>query len=713
MAGAIGWAQRLAAAAVQRLPWRLSRDSPLGRPHQRSAASHLVTVLARSLDDGTPEGTETSKSFTRLSGIVTRILASEYHALAVQMQADYEALDPTGPPPPSCSTSSDGAEADVASSGERAAPQPPTGGWGVGGASDAAAGRRFSEELHRLLHEAGFVLSSADASGLAEARHFGDEAIWHLPVTMSWTELSGSLVKPEKGGFDPYEAEAAAGRAIHRPSWSNKLAIYHRGVGWAEKRGYFVVPKIEEMAWRRLRDASEAASAAADRLMLRLRRLLTGARDTGLGPILRWRLRQAAAMRRLQDARTQPAGDSGTAHPMAEGGRPGGEVGCGGLDLRSPGVARDADAAARAVAETGALATVAHDVVAAARSMVSPPPPPKPPAADARMPITVGTLPLSFLSLFEQSVLTAPTYGHVLLAYRHKDLRHAASRNPNHIALALFRDVPQFDLELLLPHQQVQMPPLQRAQFIAFSALGALAGWPLLYHETLSKTGLLTMYTLAALAARTAIRWRSSKQLYQQLLVSYQSSSRLGSSDGALLYVLQMAEAEQTKRTLLALHTLAALRLRTHGRAASLPEAHVGARGRAVLEHWSELAPLGIRLHTPDEGACKHLLRLGLAVVDAPGLRSAARDADGDAAEAAGGALRLRLRPMDEALSIATKYWQSIGDGSLAETEARAAERVWARDQKEQEARRQQLETKRPRTPEREREMLEHEERWC
>ena len=33
---------------------------------------------------------------------------------------------------------------------------------------------------------------------------------------------------------------------------------------------------------------------------------------------------------------------------------------------------------------------------------------------------------------------------------------------------------------------------------------------------------------------RTALRWRSSKQLYQQLLVSYQSSSRLG----ILIYIV-------------------------------------------------------------------------------------------------------------------------------------------------------------------------------
>ena len=66
-----------------------------------------------------------------------------------------------------------------------------------------------------------------------------------------------------------------------------------------------------------------------------------------------------------------------------------------------------------------------------------------------------------------------------------------------------------------------------------------------------------------ALAARTAVRWRFSKQFYSQLLVSYQSSSRLGASDGALLYAVRLAEAEQTKQAILALHGLLREQLRS------------------------------------------------------------------------------------------------------------------------------------------------------
>ena len=109
------------------------------------------------------------------------------------------------------------------------------------------------------------------------------------------------------------------------------------------------------------------------------------------------------------------------------------------------------------------------------------------------------------------------------------------------------------------------MPEIQRSQFIAFGLMGMLAGYPLLFEETLSPTGLITLYALAAFGTRTAFRWRSTKMLYQQLLLSYQCerldllappdgtdcgralgrhSNRIGSSDGALLCAARLAEEE-------------------------------------------------------------------------------------------------------------------------------------------------------------------------
>ena len=109
--------------------------------------------------------------------------------------------------------------------------------------------------------------------------------------------------------------------------------------------------------------------------------------------------------------------------------------------------------------------------------------------------------------------------------------------NAGHVALDMFRNVPHSDLELLLPHTQVTMPDFQRSQFALMGAVGLWAAFPLLRQDALSFAGLVTLYSVAALAMRTGFRWRSAKQLYQQLLLSYQHRNRTGSSDGALLSV--------------------------------------------------------------------------------------------------------------------------------------------------------------------------------
>ena len=63
---------------------------------------------------------------------------------------------------------------------------------------------------------------------------------------------------------------------------------------------------------------------------------------------------------------------------------------------------------------------------------------------------------LTLGSLLEETTLRAPTYSHVVLTYRHADHGYEAHGNQAHVAIALFRNVPQRDLELLLPHIQVR-----------------------------------------------------------------------------------------------------------------------------------------------------------------------------------------------------------------------------------------------------------------
>ena len=64
-----------------------------------------------------------------------------------------------------------------------------------------------------------------------------------------------------------------------------------------------------------------------------------------------------------------------------------------------------------------------------------------------------------------------------------QDAAHEAHGNEAHVSLGLFRNVPQSDLELIMPHMQVRMPELQRGQFLAMGAVGLWAAFPLLQHQ--------------------------------------------------------------------------------------------------------------------------------------------------------------------------------------------------------------------------------------
>eukprot|EP00965_Chrysotila_dentata_P216833 6189599-Pleurochrysis_carterae.AAC.5 len=252
------------------------------------------------------------------------------------------------------------------------------------------------------------------------------------------------------------------------------------------------------------------------------------------------------------------------------------------------------------------------------------------------------------------------------------------------------------------------MPPVQRGQFILFSLLGAAAGSPLLFERWLSPIGLAALSSIAALTVRTAAKWRSAKQLYQQLLVSYQSANRLGSSRGALLYLLQLAEAELGKQAALSLFHLARQRLRATRRARSLRGAsereidalvadyaaidvsELARLNAQLLAEWKEVANLRLSYNCHGEAAVPLLLRTGVVevlsrepsyVAEAAAQRAAGGGAGGGAGAGAGGAgggddgmggsggvpfrpgsQWIRLRSHDDALSSLREYWQRLGD---------------------------------------------------
>ncbi|KAL3911781.1 MAG: hypothetical protein SGPRY_008564, partial [Prymnesium sp.] len=225
---------------------------------------------------------------------------------------------------------------------------------------------------------------------------------------------------------------------------------------------------------------------------------------------------------------------------------------------------------------------------------------------------------------------------------------------------------------------QVCMPSLHRTQFALMGLLTLGAGYPLLHQEALSLAGLVTLYTAIAYAARTAVRWRSTKQLYQQLLLSYQSSNRIGSSDGALLYICHLAEAAEKQTVLLSLKTLLHQQLHSRGGEISLGQLvernreleHHIRRSSTAMRHWRKRDPdpylhqililahpqLHPSLILPQEhcdaqATLDYLRRLGVARCGA--------------GECPLEEVKISLKPLDEAIAVVQEQWNKAPELDL------------------------------------------------
>ncbi|KAL1495151.1 hypothetical protein AB1Y20_017016 [Prymnesium parvum] len=511
---------------------------PPPAPTTRPVEDELARVLSRSFDDGSRGGRAAAAQFVRLAALACGVIGRRHREAALQLTRLYRAHDPSLRPP--------------------LPPRP-------------AAARRLCLSLHHSLTRTGFSLCSREEEVAAAEGHFGDESVWNVPVAMEWEQLDGALVDEEAGGFDAYAADEAAGRGVARPSWAHKLLLYSQGETTVQKRGYFVVAKLEEMAVRALARAGVMSWS-----------LVHAALGYSMAPLL--------------------------------------------------GVCKRVGSSLEAALRT-ANPLWADRLRQQTERLTSPTAASPPPLGRRATDTSIACMPLGWWSLFEQTTLRAPAYSHVLVVHRHADAATHAHGNAHHVSLGLFRNVPKVDVELLLPHQQVCMPAFQRSQFGAMAVLGVVLASPLLHQEALSLTGLLTLYTFGAYAARTALRWRSTKQLYQQLLLSYQSANRIGSSDGALLYLAHLAEAAEKQTVLLSLRTLLQQQI---DRAPPLSAADLVARNEAVLLSWGELSHLPLERHCDARATADHLARLGVA-------------------EERGA--RLALKPLDEAVAIAQALW--------------------------------------------------------
>ena len=582
--------------------WRLMDHSV---PRKRRPTKRLSRLLAESLDDGTPQGAETAAQYERLCAVVGRIIATEHNALASHLQEDYRRLDP-----------SRGlvGEEDASDDQERAA--------------------ALCATLHDVMRGAGFQLATAADEERAGRVHFGDENMWHVPLSMDWSRLDGSLVAAHPSSSRSEPQPDGSGR----PSWAHAVLMYRteRNGGIAEKRGYFVGPKLEELFYRLV------TTSAAGRAVRRWRRAVANALARSYSGVLRLPFVASAigGPAASGDAAVSDRNDSGGT--VADGGR----------------AERAAD-----VAEPGAaLGSELSDSGSA-----------------------LSRHPLLWRDLLEETALREPTFSHVVLLYRETAAQRAESCRPpipGHVHVGVYGEVPQCDLELLLPHQRVCMPPMQVASFGSMGLVGGFACTPLLFNEPMSLTGLVTLYAVGAIAVKTALRWRFSKQYYHQLLLTYQSANRVGSCDGAVVYLTRLSEQQQTAQAYLCLHAL--LRAQGVGGATEAAEASQLASSESqqlrmavellhrldLVEAVSDVTTLGRR----DRSAGPLLDFNGIPQdAAAEGGNAAPNGGRGAFARRWAGAeepcrrlptplQHVRLRSLDDAVDAAREYWRRMGE---------------------------------------------------
>ena len=170
---------------------------------------------------------------------------------------------------------------------------------------------------------------------------------------------------------------------------------------------------------------------------------------------------------------------------------------------------------------------------------------------------------------FRREEVILPTFGRVAVILKqqpHKRLGPDADTKS--VFLKLFKDIPQMDIEMLLPGTRIKMPLLERFKLggPVTSSIGYV-GWKL-GTSSLTLSGLtgailagstaalLTLYTPIALVLgygyKTWYSFQVSKQTYSLQLTQSLYYQNLDNNGGVMYRLLDEAEEQETRETLLA-----------------------------------------------------------------------------------------------------------------------------------------------------------------
>jgi Protein of unknown function (DUF3754) len=155
--------------------------------------------------------------------------------------------------------------------------------------------------------------------------------------------------------------------------------------------------------------------------------------------------------------------------------------------------------------------------------------------------------------------ITVPIFQRMVIILKQKEhKRLGANADTEHVFLKMFKDIPQVDLEMLLPGTKLKMPRLARGKLGA-SLLSAIAwvGYKLSEIPLMAflRGDFLTLYGPIALVAgygyRTWSGFQTTKQAYTLALTQSLYYQNLDNNAGVLYRLLDEAEEQECREVLL------------------------------------------------------------------------------------------------------------------------------------------------------------------
>lgn len=255
-------------------------------------------------------------------------------------------------------------------------------------------------------------------------------------------------------------------------------------------------------------------------------------------------------------------------------------------------------------------------------------------------------------NLYRQRHVEVPLYQRLMVAFRPKPSRRAVEGlDPNTVYMKIFKSIPKMDLEMLLPGGRVQMGLFDRGRIV----LPAVSGMAVTLYKlltgalVLAVAGTYELLTLLGLVGgsfgygiKSFLGYLRAKDKYQLNLTRSLYYQNLDNNAGVLFRLLDEAEEQEIRETVLAYHLL-----RTRA------ESRVSENDLDLCAEKFLLEAIGVDVDFEVDDALAKLKRLGLVDVLPSG--------------------EMRAVPIAEALRRLDSAWDSIFLYSNNANDAKAA----------------------------------------